>query len=56
MYDDVGSIPGTAVSCGIGHRGSLNLVLLNRAAAAAPIRPFTWELPYAAGAALKINK
>ena len=45
------------MSCGVGHRwGSDPTVLLwlwGRLAATAPIGPFAWELPYAAGAALK---
>ena len=45
---------GVAVSCGVGHRCSLDLALLwYRPAAAAVIRPLAWELPDAAGAALK---
>ena len=44
------------MSCGVGHRRGLDLMLLwlwRRPAAAAPIRHLAWELPYAAGAALK---
>ena len=44
------------MSCGVGRRGSLDLVLLwlwYRPAAVAPIRPLVWEPPFAAGAALK---
>ena len=44
------------MSCGVGHRGSLDLALLwlwYRPAATAPIRLLTWEPPYAAGVALK---
>ena len=39
-----------------GHRHGLDLALLwlwSRLAAAAPIWPLAWELPYVAGAALK---
>ena len=44
------------MSCGVGRRLNLGVVLLwhcCRLAAAAPIQPLTWELPYAAGVALK---
>ena len=47
---------GVAVSCGVGRgRGSDPelLWLWQRLAAVAPIRPLAWELPYAAGVALK---
>ena len=49
------------MSCGVGRRVGLNLVLLLlwlwcRPIAAAPIGPLAWEPPYAAGAALKSNK
>ena len=47
------------MSCGVGHRHSLDLALLwlwCRPAATAPIRPPAWELPYAAPAALKKKK
>ena len=52
----VGGESGVAVNCGIGRRCGLDPVLLwlwCRPAAAAPIRCLTWELPYAAGMALK---
>ena len=64
FHKDAGSIPGltwwvkgsgVAVSCGIGHRHSSDLVLLwlgRRLAAVAPIQPLAWELPYAMGSAL----
>ena len=45
-----------AVSCSVGHRCGSHLALLwlwCRPAAAAPFGPLAWELPYAAGAALK---
>ena len=46
----------TAVSCGVGHRGSSDPVLLrHRLVAVAPIQPVAWELLYATGAALKKN-
>ena len=48
--------PTFAVSCGVGHGRSSVLALLwlwGRPAAEAPIVPLAWELPYAAGVALK---
>ena len=47
------------MNCCIGHRhvSGLDLVWLwNRSAAVALIRPLAWELPYAAGVALKTKK
>ena len=47
------------MGCGVGHSHGLDPVLLwlrYRLAAAALIRPLAWELPYAAGAALKRKK
>ena len=47
------------MSCGVGCRCSLDPVLLwlwCRLAAAAPIRPLAWELPYVMGVALKNKK
>ena len=47
------------MSCGVGHRRSLDLVLLwlwCRLAAVVPIRPLAWTLPYALGAAVKRQK
>ena len=47
------------MSCGVGHRYGLDLVLLwlrCRLGAAALIQPLAWELLYAAGAALKRQK
>ena len=44
------------MSCGVGHRQGLDLVLLwlwCRLAATAPIPPLAWEPPDAVGAALK---
>jgi len=44
------------VSYGVGHRHGSDPSLLGlwcRPAATAPIRPLAWELPYAAGVALK---
>ena len=45
----------TPLSCGIGHKCGSNRVLWfwHKLAAAALIWPLAWELPYAAGAALK---
>ena len=40
----------TSLSCGVGHRGSLDPMLLwlwCRLAATSLIRPLAWELPYA---------
>ena len=48
-----------AMSCGVGRRRGLDPTLLwlwCRPAAVALIRPLAWELPYAAGAALKRKK
>ena len=50
---------GVAVSCGVDHRCSSDLVLLwlwCRLIAVALIRPLAWETPYAVGAALKAKK
>ena len=47
------------MSCGVGHRHGLDLVLLwlwCRPAAAAPIGPLAWEPPCATGVALKRKK
>ena len=47
---------GVTMSCGVGHRLGLNLVLLwlwCRPATTAPIGPLAWELPHATGASLK---
>ena len=47
------------MSCGVGHRHGSDPALLwlwHRLAAAAPTRPLAWELPYAAGVALKREK
>ena len=62
IREGAGSIPGltqwVAMSCGVGHRSSLDLALLwllGKRAAAAPILPLAWELPYAISAAPKIN-
>ena len=52
-------VSGVAVSCGVGRRCSLDLVLLwlwCRLAAVAPIPPLAWEPPYATGAAQEIAK
>ena len=65
IHGDVGSIPGLgqwlkdlvlAVNCGVGYRRGSDLRLLwlwCRLAAATPIQPLAWELPYAIGVALK---
>ena len=50
---------GVAMSCGVGHRRSSNPALLwlwCRPAAVALIPLLAWEIPYAAGAALKRQK
>ena len=47
---------GAAVSCGVGRKRSLDPVLLwlwCRLASVSLIQPLDWQLPYAAGAALK---
>ena len=47
------------MSCGVVRRCDLDLALLwlwSRLAATAPIRPLTWEPPYATGATLKGQK
>ena len=56
IHEDSGSI---TLSCGVGRRGGLDpawLWLWHRPAAIAPIQPLVWELPYAAGAVLKIRQ
>ena len=48
-----------AISCSIGHRHGLDPALLwlwCRLAAAAPIQPLAWELPYATSVALQRQK
>jgi len=55
----VGQGSGIAVSYSVGHRCSLALALLwlwHRQAATALIQPLAWELPNAAGVALKRKK
>ena len=47
------------MSCGFSHRGSSDPALLwlwHRLAAVAPIRPLSWEFPYAESVALKSKK
>ena len=63
MFDpwahSVGSRSGVAVSCGVGHRHILDLMLLwlwCRPVAVAPIRTLLWEPLYAVEAALKGQK
>ena len=55
----VGQGSGIAMSCGVGCKCHLDPALLwlwCRLAAVAPIHLLAWELPYAAGAALKRKK
>ena len=55
----MGSGSGIALSCGVGCRCSWDPVLLwlwHGPTATALIRPLAWELPYAAGVALKRQK
>ena len=55
----MGQGSGIAMSCGIGHRCNWDPVLLwlwHSPAAAAPIQPLAWELPYTVGVALKSQK
>ena len=50
---------GFAMSCGVVRRHGSDPMLLglwHRPAAAAPIQPLAWELPYASGMALKHKK
>ena len=47
------------MNCGVGRRRGSDLTLLwlwRRLEATAPIRPLAWELPYAAGVAIKGQK
>ena len=64
IHEDAGSIPASlsglrirhCLNCGVGFRYSSDSALLwlwYRPAAAAPIRPLAWELPYATGVAKK---
>ena len=64
-HDIAGLIPGlaqwvkesdVAMSCGVGHRGGLDLMWLWRPAAVALIRPLARESPHAVGVALKSKK
>ena len=59
LLHSVGQGSHVAMSSGVGHRRTLDPPLLwwwCRPAAAAPIRPLAWELPYAVGVALKGQK
>ena len=59
IQEDVGSIPGVTMSCGVDHRCSSDPMLLWLwlwPAAAALIGPLAWEPSYAAGTALKRQK
>ena len=50
---------GVAINCGVGRRHGSDPLLLwlwHRLAATAPIRPLTWEPPYAVVAALEKEK
>ena len=58
-HEVAGSIPGLAVSCGIGPRCNSDYELLwlwRRPVATAPIRPLAWESLCATGAALEKAK
>ena len=47
------------MSCGVGHRSGLDMVLLwlwRRPVATAPIRPLAWDPPYAGAAQKNGNK
>ena len=55
----MGQGSGVVVSCGVGHRHGLDLVLLwlwCRLATIASIRLLAWELPYAVSVTLKRKK
>ena len=55
----VGQGSSVALSCGVGHTHGLDPMLLLLwlwPTATVPIRPLDWELPHAAGAALKRQK
>ena len=55
----LGQGSGVAMSCGVGHRRSLDPALLrlwHRLAATAHFGPLAWEPPYAVGAALEMTK
>ena len=55
----MGKVSGSALSCAVGHRRSLDVAMLwlwHRPAAAALIQPIAWEPAYATGAALISKK
>ena len=59
IHEDAGSIPGLAVSYGVGCRYGLDLSLLwlwCRPVATAPIQPLYWDPSCAIGAAIKRKK
>ena len=58
-HEVASSIPGVAVSCGVGSRRGLDPMLLwlwCRLVVTAPIRPIVWEPPHATGVAQETAK